>query len=234
MKYSKLIFTVLFSSFIAACGGGGGGGTSAPAATPVASTAAFPIKTILANAAKSGTFPFKLSGFVSGFALTGSGTITNGNPTAATFEGAPALQTTITSTGTAFANNVSIPLSGTGTGYYDSNYLPIGYSGNEYIVYANVTLPSTVRVNDAGTVFTGTRYTSSSKTTSVGTETQTYAVQPDTDTTALLVITSVYKNTLGTVTSSNTEKIRITTAGDMTRLDISYVFPNGDSQVYTF
>ena len=233
MKYSKLILTVLFSSFLAACGGGGGDSTPA-AAAPVASTATFPVKTILANNAKAGTLPFTLSGFSSGVALTGNGTITNGNSTAATFEGSPALQQNVTITGTGFRNGTSIPLSGTGTGYYDSNYLPIGYNGNEYIVYTNSTLPSTVQVNDAGTVFTGKRYTSNSKIVPVGTETQTYAVQPDTATTAILVLTSVYKNVSGTVTSTNTEKSRITTAGDLTHLNITYVFPNGDSQVYTF
>jgi hypothetical protein len=233
MKYSKLILTVLFSSFLAACGGGGGGST--PAATaPVASASTFPIKTILANMSKAGSYPFTLSGFASGVALTGSGTITNGSQTAATFEGVPALQQTITITGTGFKNGVSIPLSGTGTGYSDSNYLPIGYSGNEYIVYVNTNLPSTLQVNDAGTIFNGTRYTSSSKTTSTGTETETYAVQPDTATTAILVLTSVQKNTGGVVTQSTTEKIRITTAGDVTRLSISLVLPNGDSNVYTF
>lgn len=90
------------------------------------------------------------------------------------------------------------------------------------------------KVNDAGVLYTATRYTSSSKSTPVGTETETYALQPDTASTALLVLTTVYKDTGGFVTSTSTEKVRITPAGAFARLSISTVYPNGNSIVFNF
>jgi len=223
----------LACSFVVACGGGGGGTAAAPA-SPVASTETFQLRAAQANSSAAGTYPFKISGGSSSVAITGSGTITIGAPTQGTFQGSFAYLVTGTVTGSVSGNGQSTTIASSGITYLDSNYLPLAYSGSEFSVNGPYNYPATVKVNDSGVLGTSNRYSDSSMANFIGTETDSYSVQPDTATTALVVLTAVYKDANGAVTSTQTSKVRITPSGGFTRINISTVYPNGSTVVFTF
>lgn len=226
MKNWKTIFAVVCGLAVSACGGGGGGTTAAPA--PVASTSTF---NLLAASKSQVSTPnssnFSVGGTLSGFAVTGSGTETNGAVTAGTFEGVSALQQTTTVTGTATGNGTSFPLASSSISWTDSNYIPLGESGgSEYIVIKGTpTIPTAARVNDTGGIYTANRYTSSTKTSLIGTLVVTYVVEADTASTALVTILSAYKNTLGATTKTGTSQLRVTTSNTFARVKVTAVDP---------
>lgn len=213
LKYAAAVATL---SLLAACGGGGGGSSG-----PVASTSAFNVL-----AAYVGTFTspstntFSIAGTSGSNQITGSGTATTGNVTSGTFEGLASLQRTTTVTGSFSVNGTSYPLASSVVSWMDSNYVPRGSDGaGEYTVISGTpTLPSSVHVGDTGPVYTANRYTSSSKTTPVGTLTSTYVVEADTASTALVTLINTYKNTSNVTTKVATAQFRITTANTFTRI----------------
>ena len=93
------------------------------------------------------------------------------------------------------------------------------YSDIEYIVVdGSATIPIAAKINDTGSVFTAKRYTTSAKTTLLGTRTVTYVVEADSGTTALVTLIDVDKNNAGTMTSTATSQYRITTANTFTKI----------------
>lgn len=62
------------------------------------------------------------------------------------------------------------------------------------------------------------RYTNSNKTGLLGTQVLSFAIQPETSTTALLKLIEVEKDNAGNTTSTSTITFRLTPAGSMTRL----------------
>jgi hypothetical protein len=200
---------------LTACGGGGGG-----SAGPVSSTETFQLRAGWVNyITDTRSLPFTLTGSVSGTAVTGSGTLTQGSLSSAVFESQNALKKTSVVTGSISGGGQTFPLGVTTTAYVDSNYTPLGSSGAEYAVYSSGnTIPLTARVSDTGIWYQSVRYTSSSKTSRLGTATASYVLEPDTASTALLKIVNVEKDTYGTTTSTQTLTFRITPAGGLTRL----------------
>lgn len=203
------------TGLLSACGGGGGGGGSS---APVTSTESFNLRAAYVNYINdSRSLPYTISGTISGYSATGSGTLTQGSLTSATFEGQAALAKVQTSTGTLYANNRTVPLAATSTSYVDSNYNALGSNGAEYeVVSSSNTISSAARVNDTGIWFVTNRYTSSSKTSLLGTATTSFVLEPDTASTALLKIIEVERNTSNTVTSTSTSTFRITPGGSLT------------------
>jgi hypothetical protein len=201
---------------LTACGGGDGGGS----ASTVSSTETFQLRAGWINyISDTRSLPFSLTGSVSGTAVTGSGTLTQGSLSNAVFESQIALKKTTVITGTIKGDGQSFPLGITTTTYIDSNYNPLGSSGPEYVVLVSGTpIPATARVNDTGIWYQSVRYASSAKTTRLGTATTSYALEPDTASTALLKIVTVDKDTYGTTTSTNTLTFRMTPTGGLTRL----------------
>lgn len=230
-KFTQICSLALAATLIG-CGGGGGGGTTAP----VASTSTFQLLAIqAASFQQSATRPFSLSGTFNGVAISGSGSITFGSMTGATFETKPALQKTTVVTASFTANGTSYPLNTTSTSYVDTNYLPLGISGNEYVVVNGIAnIPATALVNDTGTAFTATRYTDSTKTSQVGTATVTYALLPDTATTALLKITWVYRDNSSNVTQTDTSTSRITPTGSETPISETASYTNGNNLTISY
>jgi hypothetical protein len=207
---------MLLTVLLAACGGGGGGSGF----TPVSSTETFQLRTAWINyLTDSRPLPFTVSGTSSGIRITGSGTLTQGSLSASGFEGVSAMQKTFAMTGSITGNGITVPLSSSITDYVDSNYYPLGSSGDEYtVVNGTATIPQTAVVNDTGTLFTENRYQSSAKAVLLGTNTLSYAVQPDAASTALLKLIQVEKNTAGATTDTTTMTFRMTPAGGLTRL----------------
>jgi hypothetical protein len=221
MKTPTSLFFGLIAStamLLSACGGGG---SSTPAAAEVALSAdTFQIRTALANYfTDSRSLRFTVSGTTSAVSVTGSGTVTQSSVSGATFEGTPALQKVSTITGSLSVNGVTVPLAATDISYVDSNYNPRGNAGDEYVVVTgSATVPTTAKVNDTGVVFSAKRYTSSAKTGLLGTQVLTFAIQPETSTTALLKLIEVEKDNAGNTTTTSTITFRLTPAGAMTRL----------------
>jgi len=218
MKLQKLLVVAMSTAFLAACGGGGGG-SSAPIA-PVTSTETFQVKTAYVSYfTDSRSLPFTMSGTTSGVSVNGSGTVTQSGVTSGTFEGVAALQKVMTITASLVGNGVTIPFGATSTSYVDSNYTPKGISGSEYsVVTSAVNIPVTAKVNDTGIWSTSNRYTTSAKTTLLGTTEASFVLQPDTASTALLKIIQTDKNTSGTPKMISTVSFRMTPAGALTRL----------------
>jgi hypothetical protein len=212
------ICTTLFSG----CGGGGGGGGENQG--PVTSTDTFQLRAAYINyITESRSLPFTLSGTESGITFTGSGTVTLGNSSNATFEGQSAISKSTTSTFTVTANGTTVSDGGTSTSYFTSNYVPLGFTGSEYEVVTATSIPTTAKVNDTGTMFTSDLYTNSSKASKIGTSTTTFVLEPDTASTALLKIINVDRSTSNTVTSTEVTTFRITPMGALTRLTDSVV-----------
>lgn len=212
-KKMLTLASLTLSLTLAACGGGGGS-----AADPVTSTQTFQVWQAWTNYVTTAqTRSFSVSGTYSGASVGGSGTSTRGALSSATFEGTPALQKTSVVTGTLIVNGTNVPYNGTQTSYVTSNYLPLGYSGSEYgVVTGTVSVPQTGRVNDAGTLYTISRYASSTKTTPKGSTVVSYALQPDTADTALLKVVTTERTTTGALESTSTQTFRMTPAGALT------------------
>ena len=80
------------------------------------------------------------------------------------------------------------------------------------------TIPTTVRVNDTGSLYVADRYTNSTKSVKRGTLTVTYVVEADTATTALLTLIRTEKDNQSVTTTTNAGQFRITPAGSLTRV----------------
>ena len=222
MKTVKaLASAALIFLFLAACGGGAGGDGSGGSA----SATAFPIWQAWVNSlTKAETKSFAINGTVGGVVVTGSGSATFGSLASSTFEGKSALAQTVVATGTISANGQSMPYGGTSTMYVDSNYQPLGStSGSDYLVVSGTpTIPQTAKINDTGTLVTFTRYASGAKATVDGTQTVTFALLPDSASTAILRLVSTDKSISGTVTATGFMTYRITPVGTLTRISEEY------------
>lgn len=217
--------------FIAACGGGGDSGSGTGG--PVVSTETFQFRTAYINSiSTAGSENFTISGTVFGFPAVGSGTLTISGLSAATFEGAAAQQVSTSIIVNATVGGVSAPSAGTSLAYVDANYNPLGGGGSdgqEYfvVVPGSGTIPATAKINDTGIAYTATLYTSSDKSTPVGTRVASYLLAADTASTALLRLTSVDKNLAGVTVSTSTSEYKMTPAGGLTHIKDTEVLPTG-------
>ena len=238
MKYRNFLAITLTTAFIAGCGGGSSG-SSPVTNTPVASTETFQFKTAyINNFNNSRSLPFTMTGVFSGVSVTGSGTFTQGGVSSATFENIAALKKTATIsgtvTGTSNGKTETFPLSIILTSYLDTNYNPLGSDSPSYTVASsNINFPQTVKINDSGTLFSSTNYSSNSKLNVVGISIISFAVEPDTATTALLKLIQIDKNTSGSIVSSSSVSYRLTPSGGLTRLSENTLI-GSDTLVITY
>lgn len=209
-------------ALLSACGGGGSGGTAQIAPiTPVD----YQLRTAYVNyVTSSGTNNFNLSGsYVTGgttYPVSGSGTVTAGSLSATTFESQPAQVKAGTIKGTLTFNGVNTPLNTTEYGYVDSNYAPLGNSGDEYIVVTSSSqIPTTARINDTGIFYSAKRYATSAKTTQIGTRSVSYVIEQNSGSNAFLSIISTDKDLAGKTTTNNSAKFSMTPAGVLTRVN---------------
>ena len=130
---------------------------------------------------------------------------------------------TETVTGTLSVAGQTLPYGTSGTNYVDSTYLPLGNdAGDEYVVVTASNIPQTARVNDTGTLYTGTRYPSSDKRFVIGTVNASYVLQPDTGSTAILKVIVIDKTSSGATEGTSISSFRITPAGALTPLTEDY------------
>lgn len=231
-KFAALSTTAL----LIACGGGGGGST--PAAGPVVSTDNFQLKTAYDNIVlETGSKAFTITGnFISNGIATpvnGNGTVTRGALQSSSWEGRFAYSK-VTSTAV-MGGNIS-PVSITSTSYVDANYNPLGSSDLEYVdVTSYNQMPVTAKVNYSANFTQANRYTTSAKTTLLGTRSTSIKLDPDTASTAILVVEVIDKDTSGLITSIGNKKYRMTPTGVLTALtETAVVYAGSTTKTLNF
>lgn len=208
---------------ISACGGGGGSTASAP----VASTNTFNIR--------SGYTKLSINGFTKTLTIsgmcTGTLTITDAPATTSTtfenqiaFSGSSVISTTLN--GCTLASSIR-----TETRYFDSNYVPLGYSvvGNYGVWASPAVLPTTAKVGDVAIVGTINEFSNSSKTTSTGRQEISYVIEADTATTAIANVISKSYNSTDTLTSTEQDRYRVAADGTLTLISMDIQYSNGSN-----
>lgn len=219
------ILVLLGTTMLVACGGGDDTSTTTG---PIASTLTFPLQ--------SGYKAFVAAGFSKAFTVsggcTGSGNRTSAPAnTAATFEG----KAGFSAVGTLTMNLVGCTPASVAqsyTGYYDTNYNPTGVNspGVNYGVYLTpMNIPTSVTVGSTGLLGNMSLYTSSTKATSNGRIDQSYVVEADTASTAIVNLISKSYNASGTLTTTEQARYRMSSTGSLTPTTIDIQYANGST-----
>lgn len=225
-KSRGIIFVCLVTALLqVACGGGSS--SSAPPSGAGTSTLSFPMQSAFnAMVANGWTKNFTSSGDCSGSGTQAVAPAT----TAATFEGAAAMSATNSTTYT-FTNCTPASGAQTFTAYYDSNYVPRGFSdfSTTYGVYGAISIPSSVIVGGTGVLWTEARYTNSTKATSIGSAVTSYIIEADTSTTAIVNLIYKIYNTANILTQTQQVRYRISTAGALSPVSVDIQSSNGST-----
>lgn len=231
MKFLKIFLAFNTVLAIAGCGGGGSGGSNSTEVTT--STATFPLRSgYQAFLSQSEINNFSISG-----TCTGSATQTRSAVKADTFEGIQGVSNTTTLTGS-YTNCTPGSFASTSSSYYDTNYKPIGAvtPGTDYVVYTTSSdLPTTVKVGDTAQFAEIDVYSSSTKQSKTGTRTQSYAVEADSNNTAIINLISKGYNASNQLLYTQQSRYRINSSGQLTAvsLDIQYSTTSNARMVWT-
>ena len=226
MKIHTSIIGLCLVALLSACGGGGG----SPAATgPVTSTLSFPVQSANSAMIASGmTKTFTISGTCSGNATFTAAAATGG----ATFEGITGRLSAVRTATINLTNCTPASSASTSTNYYDTNYVPLGYSavGSSYGVFLTPpSIPASVRVGSTGTLGTLNLYTDSTKSVSSGTRVVSYVIEADTATTAIVNLIARDFNTSSVLTMTEQDRYRIAATGPLTLISIDTQAANGST-----
>lgn len=219
---TRLLFTSTVVLALGACGGGGGTSSSS---TTTASSLVFPFAQAFADfVSNSHSFTYSMTGSDAGTSASGSGAITYGAAVGATFEGQNAFSQTATVSGTTTENGQTTPYTATVQSFYTTNYEPLGsISPTDYcVVQGNPVLPSGVKVGDTAVVYVEDCYQDSSKNAKTSQDTNSYVVERDTASTAIVNLISTTKSTLGLPQSMDQDRYRIDQAGTFAWISETY------------
>jgi hypothetical protein len=239
------ICIVSVASVLTGCSGGGGdGSTGSP---PSVSTTAFPLqsgyKKIIASGLSKSFTMTAISGTKS---CSGNGSKTSTPATtAAVFEGVTGLSATTTlsvTVPTSCTPPTTVPQSTTTTTtieYFDSNYMPLGSKGitqNSYSVYtAALVIPISVSVGETGQIGTQILYSSSTKSTKIGSIVLSYVIEPDTSSTAIVNLRSKVYDTAEVLGAIEEDRYRIDAQGTLTPISVDIQIGNSTDRVnFTF
>lgn len=128
-------------------------------------------------------------------------------------------------------------INATSTAYYDNNYIPLGFNsiGVNYAVYQTAPpLPTSVSVGETGTYGTQYLYTDSTKATGNGSIVQSYVVEADTSTTAIVNRISKNYNVAGVLTATEQDRYRIAAVGALDQISSDIQYTNGIHLVLTY
>ena len=150
--------------------------------------------------------------------LDGSGSLSLGELSNSTFEGKFAYTKTQTVNSNYVFMGLPLPSTSVTQLYYDENYVLVGYTkpSNYFVTTQIVPVSAKLKFNDAGLWSTSKIYASSSKTGSRGTETVTYSLVADSDTSAVLTLASMVRDSTNTIVSTDTKLFRIDTNYNVT------------------
>ena len=223
---TKLVIVAAAAALLTACGGGGGG-----SAGQVASSLTFNASSAIRSLNTSGqSATFSVS---SSNGCTGSASYTVGAATTnTTFETQTALSST-SMLNINYTNCTPATISSTTTNYMDTNYAPLGVSGEKYIVYTGYIAPTTARVGDVGIIGNFLRYTNSSKTTQDGTGQFSYVVEADSENTALITVSTKAYSIPTALESTQLTKYRISSSNVMSLVSITIQYASGINIVLT-
>ncbi len=171
LRYRASLSAAATAILMSGCGGGGGSD-----ATGGTNTAAYPfLSAYKAKVANGETVHYSVSG-----SCAGSMTSIDTSPSASTFEGAAVLKVQDTTTAS-FTNCTPASVTSNSVDYYDSNYNPLGSTGDQYGVFLVVPapLPTYVSVGDSATYGTETWYADGTKTVVTGTSKLSYVIEQD-------------------------------------------------------
>ena len=222
----KLIIAASFITVLAACGGGGGSSSTATTGT-VASTLSFNVSSAFTSFVAAGAVKtFTVSGTCAGTSVLTIGSAT----TATVFEGVTGFSG-VNVVNSNYTNCTPATSVSTTTRYYDSNYVPTGSSttGQYGVFLVAPSLPTSVKVGDAGVIGTQTYYTSNTKATGDGREDNSYVIEADTATTAIFNLISKYYNAAGTLTLTEQDRYRISADNKLTFVSFNLQFANGST-----
>ena len=188
---------VLASVFLHGCGGGGdGGGGGQPVVAPTVPVAS----AMTAYLSQTGTQNVSGTWSASGISGNATGTITRSTFATTTFENLPALAQGTRAALILSAGSESASADASAVNYYEPvTYQPLGTTapGQWAVTTSRSPLPTAAKTGDNGTWYTMAAYTSSAKTTRLGTIVATYSVQVDDTSNAVLSITSTVTPTNG-------------------------------------
>lgn len=225
----KFLAVILSTLMLVACGGGGGGGeagSGSPPAGPVAPVFSFPFKSAFISSLSSGSIrDIAITGSCSGSGRA----ITAPAVMATDFEGVAALAVTWTMKMSLSGCNPS-SINQSGISYIDKNFSPLGSSivGGNYAVYQTPPpLPTSVSVGDIGTYGTQVLYTNSTKATKSGSIVQSYVVESESSTTAILNLISKLYDAAGILTATEQDRYRIAMTGPVLRIWDDVQYANG-------
>ena len=209
----------LASIVLAGCGGGGGGSNVSGSTTPID----YPLRTAYSNYVKSsGTVSYTISGTYNTTSkttpVTGNGTETRSILQATTFEFNAAQLKTENRTGVIILNEIGTPENFTENSFFNSNYTLVGKSSVDYIVVTSPSqIPISVKVNDSGNLYSANRYSDSTRTKPLGTQSISYLIEAYSGENAYLTLVSTDKDLNGLTLSTSASKFIITPAGAMTK-----------------
>lgn len=219
MLFNKvtMALSTLACAGLVGCGGGGGGTTAA-----VVTTVAFPLKSAFTASTAAGfSKNFTVSGTCSGTASVTRSAAAGG----ATFEGSAALSAVSTVTSN-YSNCTPASSASSSTGYFDSNYVPLGFSSaSEYGVFATPpNIPTTVSVGSTALLGSENIYTNSTKSTLSGRSDFSFVVEADTASTAIVNLISKRYNTSNQLLYTEQTRYRIAATGPLTPVSIDIQF----------
>ena len=209
---------------VASFSGCSGGGGEASPSVPVQSVSNFPLLTAIAGYINS-TRSYQTSMTGTAFASTipntpfsGSGTFSESSKSWI-FEGVQGIAKSSSLTATLQLAGQNMPFADTNVTYFDSNYKALGStSATSYcVVTSSNPMPTTAKIGDNGVWYVSTCYTDSTKKTKVGTGTASYALEPDTQTTAILKLIVKAVDNGGNTVVTGSSSLRITVNGDVSR-----------------
>lgn len=214
-------------AILAACGGGGGDDWDhdwTEPSTTFALRAAFQARM---DAATQVSYTVTLGGVCNGWA-TESVTA----PVSGTFEGYPALVKTTTAT-------MNFPdcggsASAVGQSYYDAAYSVLGATADgEFAKFDTpMVLPEFVRVGDWGSLGTANSWSSPSRTVALGSVDHSFAVDPESDTSAIFRLYMQAYDPWGTLLWTETDSYRLS-GTTLTPLQVVVQYADGASMTMT-
>ena len=221
-----ICMAVILTLLLSGCGGGGG------TAGPVTSTLSFPLQSgMRASIENASSTNYTVSG-----TCNGTASIVSSTPVSATFEGVSGLFAT-TTTIFNFTDCSPATVASASTDYFDTNYIPLGAvdADGSYSVYsAPASIPVSVKVGDAGTIGTQNNYSDNTKITATGHDVISYAIEPDTASTAIVNMINKSYDSVGMLTSTEQDRYRISSDGTLSFIASDIQFADGTTFHLTF